>query len=72
MSTSTLLVEGNDDQHVIWGLLARHNFPQVFDVEEKGGVENLLRVLPVQLKASGIVAVGAVLDADINLAARWK
>lgn len=72
MPTATLLVEGSDDQHVIWGLLARHSFPEVFSVEEKGGVENLLKVLPVQLKGSEIEAVGVVLDADLNLTARWN
>lgn len=66
-----LLVEGTDDQHVIWGLMKAREFPETFAVEAKGGVENLLRVFPVQAKGSGIKAVGVVIDADVDLARRW-
>lgn len=69
--TKTLLVEGMDDQHVIWGLLAYHRVPKVFSVEQKGGVDKILQVLPVQLKGSRAEAVGAVIDADFNLQGRW-
>lgn len=66
-----LLVEGIDDQHVIWGLLKARDFPEVFAVEAKSGVENLLRVFPVQVKGSGVKAVGVVIDADVDLLGRW-
>jgi hypothetical protein len=71
-STQTFLVEGPDDQHVIWALLKHNGFPEVFSLEQKGGIENLLTILPVQLKGSGVKAVGTVIDADTNLAARWR
>lgn len=67
-----LLVEGCDDQHVIWALLAARNVPKVFAVEQKNGIDNLLRVLPVQIKGSSINSVGIVVDADANIAARWQ
>lgn len=70
-SNRKLLVEGIDDQHVIWGLLKAREFPETFVVEAKNGVENLLQILPVQVKGSGIQAVGAVIDADINIQGRW-
>jgi len=70
--TQILFVEGTDDQHVIWALLKHNGFPKTFSVEQKGGVENLLAVLPVQLKGSGVKAVGVVIDADTNLLARWS
>jgi hypothetical protein len=69
--TQILFVEGTDDQHVIWALLKHNEVPAAFSVEQKGGVEKLLAVLPVQLKGSGVKAVGVVIDADTNLSARW-
>lgn len=71
-STSILLVEGSDDQHVIWNLLKYHNFPECFSVEEKSGVERLLSTFPVQVKGSGMDAVGIVIDADLNIFGRWQ
>ena len=35
--TQKLLVEGNDDQHVIWALCEKFNIPEVFDVIDCGG-----------------------------------
>ena len=70
--TQILFVEGTDDQHVIWALLKHNGFPTVFSVEQKGGVENLLAILPVQIKGSGVKALGIVIDADTNLSARWS
>jgi hypothetical protein len=71
-SSSVLLVEGNDDQHVVWGLLEHFKIPEVFDVREKGGIEALLKILPVQLKASEIQRVGIVIDADVELSRSWN
>ncbi|MFC5418714.1 DUF3226 domain-containing protein [Bosea eneae] len=69
---AVLLVEGNDDLHVISGLLKYHQFPQVFEIKEQGGIDNLLQTVPVQIKGSNIRAIGLVVDADLNLTARWQ
>jgi hypothetical protein len=69
---SKLLVEGVNDQHVIWSLLQRRQFPEVFVVEQKGGYSNLLRVLSVELKGSELDRLGIVLDADLDVGARWS
>ncbi|WP_143324367.1 DUF3226 domain-containing protein [Caulobacter sp. FWC2] len=66
-----LLVEGNDDSHVIWSLLEKHKVDENFSVLDKKGIEKLLQVLPVQLKSSGVKSVGVVIDADVNIAGRW-
>jgi hypothetical protein len=66
-----LLVEGSDDQHVIWNLLKFRNFPHCFEVQEKGGVDRLLSSFPVQLKGSAVQALGIVIDADLDAAGRW-
>lgn len=72
MAAGTLLVEGTDDLHVVSSLLKRHSFPEVFAIKEKGGIDEVLRVLPVQLKGSAVSAVGVMIDADQNLGARWQ
>jgi hypothetical protein len=69
--TKALLVEGNDDKHVIWCLLEYHAFPETFEVLVKDGIDNILKLLPVQLKASGLEALGVVVDADLNMGGRW-
>lgn len=66
-----LLVEGNDDRHVVWNLLEQHAFPETFSVEEKGGIEKLLSSFPVHAKGSGIEAVAVVVDADVDATRRW-
>ena len=68
---AVLLVEGNDDLHVIANLLQHHNFPEVFEILVKNGIDRILETLPVQLKASGIKRVGIVVDADTTAELRW-
>lgn len=45
-----LLVEGNDDQHVIWALCEKFGVVENFDVIDCEGVENLLNQIPVRFK----------------------
>lgn len=66
-----LLVEGYDDQHVVWALLKHFNVLQNFVVDEKKGIENVFKTFPVLLKGSEIDAVAIVIDADIDAQARW-
>ncbi|MBW4680772.1 MAG: hypothetical protein KME19_11740 [Microcoleus vaginatus WJT46-NPBG5] len=79
-----LLVEGKDDQHVIWALCLKHKLPETFSVvvpnkdskedSEDGtdGIEALLSSLPDRLKQEKIRTLGIVVDADQDLAARWQ
>lgn len=71
VSKRFLLVEGRDDLMVVSNLLEHHEVPETFMVQEKGGIENLLSVLPVQLKGSEVERIGIVVDADSDLAPRW-
>ncbi|WP_143103780.1 DUF3226 domain-containing protein [Methylobacterium gossipiicola] len=66
-----LLVEGADDQHVIWALLKHHNVQENFRVEEKKGIDNLFKALPVLIKGSEIESVAIVIDADAEAESRW-
>lgn len=67
-----LLVEGKDDQHVIWALCQRFNLAKTFEVKDTGGVSSLLKQLPVRLKATGIRTIGIIVDADVDMAQRWQ
>jgi hypothetical protein len=67
-----LLVEGNDDQHVIWALCEKFNIPETFDVIDCVGIDKLYESIPVRLKQSDIETIGIIIDADVNLNDRWK
>ena len=73
--TAQLLVEGNNDRHVVWALCNQHQVQETFSVEtpgeNSGGVEDLLKSIPVRLKIPGLRTLGVILDADQNLARRW-
>lgn len=72
-SRKILLVEGNDDEHVLKSICGRHKIPPLDEVKPHGSVEQLLESIPVRLKASeeGDV-VGVVIDADTNVNSRWS
>jgi hypothetical protein len=72
-----LLVEGKNDQHVIWALCNQYQLPETFSVEvaeENGteGIETLLTGLPARLDEPKLETLGIVVDADSDLAARWQ
>jgi hypothetical protein len=72
-----LLVEGDDDQHSIIHFTKRHGVdwdaPDTFTpyVRDCDGFPNLLKEVGVQAKGSR-QRLGIVVDADENLADRWK
>jgi hypothetical protein len=68
---SKLLVEGNDDQHVIWALCERFRVPENFDVIDCEGIDNIYEQLPVRFKQSAIDSLGIIIDADVDLQMRW-
>jgi hypothetical protein len=68
----TLVVEGNDDQHVLWALLKHHNFKPEFKIEVNEGIEQLLKGLPVRLSLRNYERLGVVVDADLDITARWN
>ncbi len=84
-----LLVEGQDDKHVVRHLCKQHQStlsffipdkddPQVtvsdrqaISIEDKGGIELLLESINLEIQVSGRQAVGILVDANSDLAARW-
>lgn len=69
-----ILVEGDDDKHVILGLFKHYEFPvtdKQLEVKEKKGDGQLLKTLKTELKSSELERLGIVIDADVDLARRW-
>ena len=67
-----LLVEGNDDQHVVWAICKQFQIKQTFDVIDLEGVDNLMEDLLVRPKQADISRLGIVLDADTDSRGRWQ
>lgn len=71
-SDRVLLVEGQDDDHVIRHLCDRSGLVRNFSIAQKGGFPDLSRSIPVELVAPGRLALGVVVDANTNPATRWQ
>ena len=67
-----LLVEGNEDQHVIWALCEKYKLPENFDVVDCEGIDKLMVQIPVRFKQSGIETIGIIIDADTDINSRWQ
>jgi hypothetical protein len=67
-----LLVEGSDDERVVHHICKRLQVPLDFCIEDKGGVDKLLRSITPELKAPDRVAVGILLDANDSADSRWQ
>ena len=67
-----LLVEGPDDKHVVEHLRRRLASDLAFDCKDKGGSGPLLDAIDVEIATDGRVALGILMDANDDLAARWQ
>jgi len=78
-----LLVEGKNDQHVIWSLLEHYNVPALFEVKSIDGISKLsgvfqdkvirlLEAFEVELTTIVEGQLGMIVDADTDLSARWQ
>jgi hypothetical protein len=68
-----LLVEGNDDQHVIWSLCERFKIIENFDVIDCIGWEGALEQAEIRIKnPNNNTIIGIVIDADLDLQTRWN
>jgi len=75
-----LVVEGKNDQHVIWALCKYHKVEESFSVEipdidkdRSANKDALIRSIPTRLKQPGTLrALGIVLDADDSLERSWQ
>lgn len=67
-----LLVEGNDDKHVVLALCTKFEICQNFEIIDCKGIDNLIDQIPARLKEPDIEAFGFVVDADSDLHSRWN
>ena len=67
-----LLVEGQDDKHVVRQLCLRSDAMPSFDIKDKGGIDKLLKSIDPEIKVSGRKAVGILVDANDNPESRWE
>lgn len=69
-----LLVEGNDDQHVIWSLCQHHQITENFDVIDCESINNVIKQAEIRLttEASRNERIGIVVDADMDINKRWE
>ena len=67
-----LLVEGQDDQHVITHLCDRSGLVRDFNIVPKGGFPKLSKSIPLELAVPGRLALGVVVDANDDPSARWQ
>lgn len=72
IQNNLLLVEGENDQHVVWSLLKHYKVPRRFEVVDKNGIDNLLEAFEGELIRIVEGKVGVIIDADINLSSRWQ
>lgn len=72
IDSKILLVEGMDDLRVLCAILKRNEFPEVFSVKSADGIGNLVKQIPVYVKASNLTSLGIVVDADFDIRARWQ
>lgn len=69
-----LLVEGNDDEHVVKHICGTHDISPVLDIKTLGSVERLMQSIRASIDSAGDDGdvVGILVDADQNLQSRWQ
>ncbi len=68
-----LLVEGDDDCHVVWALCKKHEVPETFSVYDCGSDDKLLRSLNALIQRPEKEIIGVVIDVDQpDVRSRWQ
>ncbi len=67
-----LWVEGKDDSAVVQSLCRQHRLPRAFVVTERGGITEILKGLPVEVRAPDLECFGIVVDANGDADDRWR
>ena len=67
-----LIVEGPDDKHVVGHIWTRNREDMPFDIQEKGGFNEVLKSIRSEVRRPRRQALGIMVDADTDLSARWQ
>lgn len=70
-SNRVLLVEGDDDIHVVSHIRYRSEATPEFQIIGKGGVSQLLDSIWLEVREPGREVLGIIVDGDTNLSSRW-
>ena len=71
-SDHVLLVEGQDDEHVVRHLYHRHESTPSFSISDKDNITQLLESIGPEINVSGRQAVGILVDANDDVTGRWN
>lgn len=67
-----LIVEGENDKHIVFALRDKYNLDKNFEIENLKTVEKLLAGISTIIKESNLDVLGIILDADSDLEKRWQ
>ena len=67
-----LLVEGQDDAHVVKHLAEIHGGADSFRIVDKQGLPNLIKSIRVEFESEARQVIGIVVDADDDVSSRWS
>ena len=70
--SKVLLVEGEDDRHVVEHFCRKCRLALEFDIRQTQGINNLVTSIGPEVKASAREVVGIVADANDDTASRWQ
>ncbi len=72
MPDGVLLVEGEDDEHVVRQLCNRFTSIPEFSIRVAGNVDKLLDAIGAAMRVSNTEAVGVLMDANDRVGDRWN
>ncbi len=67
-----LLVEGNNDKHVIFALRDKFDVKNNFKVKDCSDIQTLIESIPEELRVEELQSIGIMVDADVNPKGRWE
>jgi hypothetical protein len=67
-----LLVEGNNDMHVVYKLRDKFNIENNFDVIDCKSISKIFPELSVRVDQADIQTIGLIIDADFDLIIQWN
>ncbi len=71
MEPQVLLVEGQNDKHVVWQICRRCPELPDFLIQDRDNIEQLLDSIGAELNAPGLRTLGILVDTDTDQTARW-
>lgn len=70
--SQVLLVEGTDDEHMVYHLRARSEETLEFKVIDKKGIAKLLASIEAEINVPNRKVIGILVDTDDDVGARWQ